>query len=193
MKKQLNGNELIKQCLDQDRAAQKALYDRYSPMAYGVCLRYVPNQFDAADCLQKSFLKIFSHLDQVKSGKSLPGWIKTLTIRTCLDHIRTTNKLKFDPIENQQDIEKAYVEEYQWKDNQVGYAELLKLVDLLPKGYRTVFNLAILDEMSHEEIALECGISIGTSRSQLHKARRRLRTLFAIHYDKNIQSKVQNS
>ena len=164
---QLNGNELIKLCRSKDKVAQKALYDKYSPMAYGICMRYVSNQFDAADCLQKSFLKIFSHLDQVKSEESLPGWIKTLTIRTCLDHIRSTKKLKFDPIENRQDLQEVYVEGYELKDSEVDYADLIKLVDLLPEGYRTVFNLAILDEMSHEEIAIECGITVGTSRSQL--------------------------
>ena len=181
---QLKGNELIRQCMDRDRVAQKALYDRYSPMAYGVCLRYLSNQFDAADCLQKSFVKIFSHLGQIKSEESIPGWIKTLTIRTCLDHIRSRSKLKFDPIENHQDIEEAYVEDYELKESQVGYADLLKLVNTLPEGYRTVFNLAILDEMSHEEIAIECGISVGTSRSQLYKARRRLQSLITIHYGK---------
>jgi len=126
--RQLNGNE--------------PLYDRYSPMAYGICLRYVCNQFDAADCLQKSFLKIYSHLDQVKSEESLPGWIKTLTIRTCLDHIKSTSKLKFEPLENHQYITEPYVEDYDLKDSVVGYTDLLKLVTLLPKGYRTVFNLA---------------------------------------------------
>ena len=150
----MKDNELIRQCKTKDRVAQKALYERYSPMVYGVCLRYLSNQFDAADCLQKSFLKILSHLDQVKSEKALPGWIKTLTIRTCLDHIRSTSKLKFDPIEHQQDLEEAYVEDYELKESQVGYDDLIKLVDMLPKGYRTVFNLAILDELPHEEIAI---------------------------------------
>lgn len=180
----LKDNELIRLCKAQDSAAQKALYDRYSPMAYGVCLRYLSNQFDAADCLQKSFLKVYTYLDQVKSEKSLPGWIKTLTIRTCLDHIRSTSKLKFDPIENQTEINEAYVDNYELKDHQIGFADLLKLVDLMPEGYRTVFNMAILDEMSHEEIAKECGISVGTSRSQLHKARKRLQSLITNHYGK---------
>ncbi len=181
---QLNGNELIKLCKSHDRVAQKMLFDRYSPLAYGICLRYFSNQFDASDCLQKNFLKIFSNLNQVKSGESLPGWIKTLTIRTCLDHLRSSNKLKFDPIENQMLREEPYVEDHELKNNQVGLTELLKLIDLLPKGYRTVINLAILDEMSHEEIAVECGISVGTSRSQLHKARKLLQSLITNHYGK---------
>ena len=181
---ELKENKLVRQCMNLDRVAQKSLYDKYSPMAYGICLRYLSNQFDAADCLQKSFLKIFSNLDQVKSEESLPGWIKTLTIRTCLDHIRSTRKLKFDPIENQHNIEEAYVEVCELKDRQVGYTDLLKLIDLLPEGYKTVFNLAIFDEMSHEEIAIECGISVGTSRSQLHKARRRMQSLITLHYGK---------
>jgi len=70
------------------------------------------------------------------------------------------------------------------KDSKVGYADLIKLVNFLPEGYRTVFNLAIFDEMSHEEIAKECGISVGTSRSQLHKARKRLQSLITFHYGK---------
>lgn len=181
---QLKGNELIRRCMDLDRAAQKALYDSYSPMAYGVCRRYLSNQFDADDCLQKTFLKIFSRLGQVKSEKSLPGWIKTLTIRTCLDHIRSRSKLKFDSIDNQEDLEEIYIEDYELKDSQVGYRDLLKLIDLLPEGYRTVFNLAIFDDMSHEEIAVECGISVGTSRSQLHKARKRMQSLITNHYGK---------
>ena len=181
---ELKDNELIRLCKTQDRVAQKALYDRYSPMAYGVCLRYVFNQFDAADCLQKSFLKVYSHLHQVKSEKSLPGWIKTLTIRTCLDHIRSKSKLKFDSIENQKELEDVYVEEYELKQNNVNYADLIKLIDLMPEGYKTIFNLAILDGMSHGEIAKECGISVGTSRSQLYKARRHLQTVITNHYGK---------
>ena len=181
---ELKENELIRQCMDKNRVAQKALYDRYSPMAYGVCLRYLSNQSDAADCLQKSFIKIFSHLDQIKSDKSIAGWIKTLTIRTCLDHIRSISKLKFDSIENQRDMGEAEDEDYELKDSQVGYTDLIKLVNMLPEGYRTVFNLAILDGMSHEEIARECGISVGTSRSQLYKARRRLQSLITIHFGK---------
>jgi len=177
-------NELIILCRSKNRVAQKALYSRYSPMAYSICLRYVSNQFDADDCLQKSFLKIFSNLNQVKSEQSLPGWIKTLTIRTCLDHIRSTRKLKFEPIENQLEREDASVEDYELKESQVGYDDLLKLTSMLPKGYRTVFNLAIIDEMSHEEIASECGISVGTSRSQLYKARRLLQSLIKNHYGK---------
>lgn len=181
---QLKDSELLRLCRAKNRVAQKELYHRYSPMAYGVCLRYLSNKFDAADCLQKSFLKVFSHLDQVKSEERLPGWIKTLTIRTCLDHIKSINKLKFDPIENQKEIAEAYVEEDELKDTPLGYAELIKLVDSMPEGYRTVFNLAILDEMPHEEIAKECGISVGTSRSQLHKARRLLQSLIKNHYGK---------
>ena len=181
---QLNVNELIRLCRSKDRLAQKALYERYSPMAYGICLRYVSNQFDADDCLQKSFLKIFSHLDHVKSEESLPGWIKTLTIRTCLDHIRSTSKLKFDSIEHRRDIQEVNIEGCELEGSQVGYADLIRLVNLLPEGYRTVFNLAILDELSHEEIAIECGISAGTSRSQLYKARRLLQSLITNHYGK---------
>jgi len=170
--------------MDRDRVAQKALYKKYSPMAYGVCLRYLSNQFDATECLQKSFIKVFSHLDQLKSDESLPGWIKTLTIRTCLDHIRSRSKLKFDSIENQRNLQMVNAEDFELKSSQVGFADLIKLVNLLPEGYRTVFNMAILDEMSHEEIAIECGISIGTSRTQLHKARKRLQSLITIQYGK---------
>ncbi len=177
-------NELIKRCKEKDRVAQKALYDFYSPMAYGICLRYLSNKFDATDCLQKNFIKIFSHLDQVKSEERLPGWIKTLTIRTCLDHIRSRNKLKLEPIENLQIIEEGYVKDYELKDSQVKFADLIKLVDLMPEGYKTIFNLAILDGMSHDEIAKACGISVGTSRSQLYKARRHLQSLIISHYGK---------
>ncbi len=181
---QLEDNELIRQCIAKDRAAQKALYDRYSPMVYGVCLRYLSNQFDAADCLQKSFLKVYTRLDQVKTVSTFSGWIKTLTIRTCLDHIKSRNKLKFDPLENHQEKEYEYADDFELNESQVGYSDLLKLVDLMPEGYRTVFNLAILDELSHEDIAIECGISAGTSRSQLYKARRCLQSLITTHYGK---------
>jgi RNA polymerase sigma-70 factor (ECF subfamily) len=153
-------------------------------MAYSVCLRYLSNQFDAADCLQKSFLKVYTYLDQVQSDKSLPGWIKTLTIRTCLDHIRSIRKLKFDPIDNQKELKNTYVEDYELKQKEVCCADLIKLIELMPEGYKTIFNLAILDEMSHEEIAQECGISVGTSRSQLYKARRYLQSLINHHYGK---------
>jgi len=178
----LEESQLIRLCIAKDRVAQKALYEQYSPMAYAICLRYLSNQFDACDCLQKSFIKAYANLGQVQSISSLAGWIKTVTIRTCLDHIRSKKQLKFNDLDHAKQTKGESVVELKLSDHNVEFDELCQLIDLMPEGYRTVFNLAILDEMSHEEIAKICDISIGTSRSQLFKARKMMQALIIQHY-----------
>ncbi|MEZ4950202.1 MAG: sigma-70 family RNA polymerase sigma factor [Saprospiraceae bacterium] len=174
--------EIVQGCKQQDRKAQKALYDRYSPVMYGVCLRYMKNQADAEDMLIEGLFKAMSKIDQFNEEGSFEGWVRRIVVNECLMALRKNNVLKFaEEIHPNLD----HTEELSVEDNLIA-EDLLKLLDHLPNGYRTVFNLYVLEGYKHREIAEELGISINTSKSQLILARKRLEDLY-----KNVQNQEQ--
>lgn len=161
--------ELIKACIQEDAAAQKALFVHYSNRMYGVCLRYARNQADAEDILQEAFIKVFGKLGQFKFEGSFEGWIRKIVVNTAL------KKYTLQRYEKE-------LTGYEWKEKDEGSSdpaaygnitqkELLELINQLPDGYRMVFNLYVIEGYQHEEIAELLGIQPGTSRSQLVKAR----------------------
>lgn len=174
--------EIVQGCKQQDRKAQKALYDRYSPVMYGVCLRYMKNQADAEDMLIEGLFKAISKIDQFNEEGSFEGWVRRIVVNECLMALRKNNVLKFAE-EIQPNLD--HTEELSVEDNLIA-EDLLKLLDHLPNGYRTVFNLYVLEGYKHREIAEELGISINTSKSQLILARKRLEDLY-----KNVQNQEQ--
>ncbi|MEZ4981140.1 MAG: RNA polymerase sigma factor [Saprospiraceae bacterium] len=174
--------EIVQGCKQKDRKAQKALYDRYSPVMYGVCLRYMKNQADAEDMLIEGLFKAMSKIDQFNEEGSFEGWVRRIVVNECLMALRKNNVLKFaEEIHPNLD----HTEELSVEDNLIA-EDLLKLLDHLPNGYRTVFNLYVLEGYKHREIAEELGISINTSKSQLILARKRLEDLY-----KNVQNQEQ--
>lgn len=162
--------ELIKECKNQNAKAQETLYRQYSGVLFGICLKYSPNRAEAEDNLQDAFLTIFKRIDQYQGKGSFEGWMKRITVNTALQKYR---KKKVYDISNDQQIEDA-VEEVE--DNNVPLDFLLKIIQELPERYRLVFNLYVLDGYSHKEIAEMMGISDGTSKSNLARARMILKT-----------------
>lgn len=139
----------------------------------GICRRYARQSYEASDILSESFLKIFSHIDQYDTSKPFKSWITKIITNTAIDYYRAS--LKFA----QQDD----AEEYEHLGNEasvygkLAYDDLLALVRSLSPAYQTVFNLYAIDGYSHQEIAEMLGITINTSKSNLHKARKRLQEL----------------
>jgi RNA polymerase sigma-70 factor (ECF subfamily) len=165
--------ELISACLRKDRRAQQALYDRFSPTMYGVTRRYLRRTEDAEDVLIEAFIKVFRNLDSFNNQGSFEGWIRRIVVNECLMFLRKNYALK-----NFHEINERLDEPHPSRfDKELEAQDILGLLDELPDGYRTVFNLYVLEGYKHREIAEELGISINTSKSQLILARRRLQEL----------------
>ncbi|MEZ4857272.1 MAG: sigma-70 family RNA polymerase sigma factor [Flavobacteriaceae bacterium] len=162
--------ELIIQCKKQDAKAQEVLYKEYSRILFGICLKYSPNRTEAEDSLQDAFITIFKRIEQFEGKGSFEGWMKRITVNTVLQKYR--KKKTFD-ISNEQQIEDAEVEIVQ---EAIPLDYLLKIIQELPDRYRLVFNLYVMDGYSHKEIGEMLGISDGTSKSNLARARGILKT-----------------
>ncbi|RFN59096.1 RNA polymerase sigma factor [Marixanthomonas ophiurae] len=159
-------DELILKCKKQDSKAQEALYKRYSGILFAICLRYSPNKTEAEDNLQDAFLTIFKKIEQYKAKGSFEGWIKRITVNTVLQKYR---KQKVYNIDDEERIEQE--DEVTVETETVPLDFLLKIIQELPDRYRLVFTLYVLDDYSHKEIAEMLGISDGTSKSNLARAR----------------------
>ncbi len=157
--------KLIHQCKKQDIKAQEELYRLYSGKLFGLCLKYSSSYQEAQDNLQDGFLTIFKKIKQYKDKGSFEGWMKRVVINTALQKYR---KEKFFEIINENQVEDPEIE-IQEQGPQMDF--LLKTIQELPERYRVVFNLYALDGYSHQEIAELLKISVGTSKSNLARAR----------------------
>lgn len=157
---------LIKKAMDNNREAQKELFERFSPKMLGVCRQYVKDLFHAEDLMLQGFLKVFTHLKNFEHKGSFEGWIRKIMVNTCITFLRKKNKLDF--------YEDADVFQTETTENLENTAveDLQKLIDLLPDGYKVVFNLYAIEGFKHSEIAEKLGITESTSKSQLFKARK---------------------
>lgn len=162
--------QIIEECKQQNAKAQGALYKEYSQVLFGICLKYSPNRAEAEDNLQDAFITIFSRIDQYQGKGSFEGWIKRITVNTALQKYR---KKKVYDITNEEQIESP---EVLVEDSNVPLDFLLKIIQELPERYRLVFNLYVLDGYAHKEIGEMMGISDGTSKSNLARARMILKT-----------------
>jgi RNA polymerase sigma factor (sigma-70 family) len=164
-------DELIIQCKKQDAKAQGELYQRYSSTLFSICLRYSPNYVEAEDNLQDAFLTIFKKVEQFKDKGSFEGWMKRITVNTVLQKYRKQRVFDIareDQIEDKIDVEV--------EDEGIPLDFLLKIIQELPDRYRLVFTMYVMDDYSHKEIAETLGISDGTSKSNLARARMILKT-----------------
>lgn len=165
----MNDEQLVKKCLEKDALAQKQLFDFYSKRMMGVCLRYTRESEEAQEVLQLGFIKVFEKLELYNNQGQLEGWIRKVIVNTALDNIRRNKKFN-DNVE----MDKV---EFQLPSGDVSGLESLKAQDLLkiiqsmPTGFKTVFNLYAIEGYSHKEIAEELNISVSTSKSQYSRAR----------------------
>ena len=165
--------EIIQGCKSGDRRAQKALYDKYSAKMFGVCKRYVKSIESAEDVLVEAFYKVFNKIDLFSNEGSFEGWIRRVVVNESLMFLRKNYRfnehVEIDEVPVQ--AESINVED------QLSANEIIRLLDQLPTGYRTVFNLYVLEGLKHKEIAELLEISINTSKSQLILAKKRLKEL----------------
>lgn len=151
-----------------DRRAQKAIYDALSGKMYAVCLRFMSDRVAAEDVLQEGFVTLFAKLDSYSGEGSFEGWARKIFVNTALMSLR-----KNDVLKDSTDVEAAWdiSSEAPSAIQQISYKELERAIAQLPTGFRTVFNMYVVEGYSHAEIAEQLGISEATSRSQLLRAR----------------------
>lgn len=160
--------QIINDCLKGKARAQRELFDLLSPKMMTVCLRYMGNAPEAEDVFQMAFVKVFKNLKDFQKDGSFEGWVRRIFVNSCLDQIRKNKKTKFD----------VSVDDVSYKLEHDDYIvesliaeDLMKLVNEMPDGYRTVFNLFAIEGYSHKEIADTLGITESTSKSQYKRAR----------------------
>jgi RNA polymerase sigma factor (sigma-70 family) len=154
--------------------ACKQLYMQYADAMYNVCIRILQHQSDAEDALQESFIKIFNNINQYRNESSIGSWMKQIVTNTCLNVLRAKRPITLELNEN---ID-LYVEETENEGfNEITYSteEIKAAVDALPDGYRIVFNLYMFEDYSHKQIAELLKISESTAKTQLFKAKRKLK------------------
>lgn len=166
--------KLVKGCVKKDRKAQRQLYDMYKVVLFRVCLRYSKDRPEAEDMLQDGFIRIFSDIHQYRGDGALGGWLRRVVVNTALQHIRKQKK-HFQTIEIEDIAEAEADDEVILSDLRA--KALTQLIQKLPPGYRTIFNLYVVEGYPHKEIAQKMNISINTSKSQLSKAKAMLRRM----------------
>lgn len=185
--KSLTEKELIQGCWQQNAKAQRQLFEQYAPVMLAACRRYLKNEAEAEDAMLNGFLKVFQKIDQFKVEGSFEGWIRKIMVNEALALLRK-NKTMYLEV----DIVKAEKEpDYHKLENEMNANDILKILDELPTGYRTIFNLYAIEGYNHKEIGKMLGISENTSKSQLSRARLLLQKRLVDH-DHNVTSKIHS-
>jgi RNA polymerase sigma-70 factor (ECF subfamily) len=185
---QITEADLINGCLKGDRRTQEELYRRFSPKMYAVCLRYAGHAEEAQDILQEGFIKVFKKLDSFRSEGSFEGWIRRIFVNTAIEHFRRKRYLMPVTEKEENTIEGKYLSVL---DN-LAAADIMALVQELSPGYRTVFNMYVIEGYSHKEIGDILGISEGTSKSQLSRAKVILQDMVRKFIDNQADSKTKS-
>ncbi|HRG22740.1 MAG TPA: RNA polymerase sigma factor [Chitinophagaceae bacterium] len=176
----ISDNDLIRGCMESDRRMQEELYRRFSPRMYAVCLRYAGNAEEAEDILQEGFIKVFKKLDSFRNEGSFEGWIRRIFVNTAIEHFRRKKYLLPVTEKEENTIEGKYTSVL----DELGAKDIMALVQELSPGYRTVFNMYVVEGYTHKEIADQLGISEGTSKSQLSRAKVILQDMVRTHIDR---------
>ncbi|MEM7658593.1 MAG: sigma-70 family RNA polymerase sigma factor [Bacteroidota bacterium] len=164
---------LLKACRKGKPEAQERLYRQFFGYAMGICLRYARTREEAQEIVNDGFMKIFTQLDKFQQHGAFKGWLRRIMINASIDHFRKHQKHY-----NGQDIAQIYDLTIPSEGvGRLGEQELIRLVQKLPPSYRVTFNLYVMEGYKHHEIAKQLGISEGTSKSNLAKARQKLRAM----------------
>jgi len=178
--------QMVKALRQGDPKAQRQLYDRYAPQMLGVCVRYVGDHMTAEDVLVGGFMKIFDKIAQFKSEGSFEGWMRRIMVNESLGHLRQQKRIQEVAI-----LDEAWqIVDTTLADEALETEEMLQMINTLPTGYRTVFNLYAIEGYAHAEIAEKLGITESTSKSQLHRARAMLRQLVT-DWENELKKKVE--
>lgn len=175
-----NLNHLINKCIDNDRKAQKALYEQYFQFLMSVCYRYENNQQDVVALLNQSFLKIITHLKSFDQSKPFLPWIKRIAVNEAIDHLRKKKRINGQVVfleEDEWEREINISEEDISELSDLQYEDYLEMMENLDEPCKTIFNLYAIDELRHIEIADLLGISERTSKRHLSRAREKLKNM----------------
>lgn len=168
-------HELLDGCLSKNRRSQELLYKQFYGYAMSICLRYTRSRDEAKEILNDGFLKVFTKLDSFDSNRSFKTWLGRIMINTALDHYRQeVRRDVFDDVEvaDQVAVDETVI-------SKLAHEELVGLIQKLTPSYRIVFSLSVIDGFTHEEIAEQLGISVGASKSNLSRAREKLREMLS--------------
>ncbi|MFM2339157.1 MAG: hypothetical protein RL115_2350 [Bacteroidota bacterium] len=174
-------SDLINGCLAGNRRMEEELYNRFSPRMYAVCLRYAGNSEEAQDILQDGFIKVYKKLDSFRGEGSFEGWVRRIFVNTAIEHFRRKRYLTPVTEKEENTIDGKYTSAL----DDLAAKDIMALVQALSPGYRTVFNMYVVEGYSHKEIADLLGISEGTSKSQLSRAKVILQDMVKNFIDSN--------
>jgi RNA polymerase sigma factor (sigma-70 family) len=163
---------IVKKCQRNEALAQRDLYESYKSILYGICRRYIKNEEDAKDVMVEVFVKIFNHIQDFTFEGSFEGWMKRIAVNESLMYLRK-KVIYYEELDNHQ---MNVMEDVHYEDEYIEQ-DIMKLMDQLPDGYRTVLNMYAIEGYKHKEIAEILGVSINTSKSQLILARKRIQEL----------------
>ena len=159
---------ILKGCLNNEAAAQRELYNRYSPKMLAVCYRFAHNREDAEDMLQEGFIKVFSQIRTFENRGAFEGWIRRIVVHTCINILKKNKKFN-------ENVDIIHATTIQIREETVPAIiqakQVVECIRLLPMGYRTVLNLYAVEGYSHREIGNMLDIEESTSRSQYTRAR----------------------
>ena len=160
--------DIIKGCKANQARSQEVLYQLFASKVMSICHRYVKNSVEEEDALQETFVKVFKNINKLEKISSIEAWIKKIAVNTAINNYHK-NKKHYGQI----NLEYLNNSDSSYKDiiDKLSNNELLLTINKLPKGYRVVFNLYIIEGYSHKEISKRLKISEGTSKSQLSRAR----------------------
>ena len=160
-------SELIESCKSNNREAQYKLYSLLSGKMFAVCLRYAKNKEEAEDILQEGFVKVFTYIEKFRGDGSFEGWVRRIIVNTAVEHYRKSTKMY--PMVHVDDVNL----DVSWEDkgDELEYEDLMNMINKLSHGYKTIFNLYVVEGYTHKEIGEMLEINEGTSKSQLARAR----------------------
>ena len=168
----MESQQLIAACKKQDINAQRELYETYAPRMMGLCLKYCKDYDAAQDLLHDGFIKVFTQIKKYSGSGSFEGWMRKVFVNTVLEHFRKekNNFLMISDIEESQ-VEVTDENLERLLNDDITEEALLNMIQQMPTGYRTVFNLYVFEDMTHKEIAEKLGIKENASRSQFSRAK----------------------
>lgn len=165
--------QIIDDCIAGDGRAHELLYRRLAPKMFGVCMRYAKDMSEAEDNLQDGFITVFSKLKDYRHEGSFEGWVRRIMVNICINRFRKKQQVVF--LDDTRELNHAAVEEHDDYER-ISAETLIAAIQELPSQYRMVFNLYVMEGMSHKDIGNQLGISEGTSKSNLSRAREILRS-----------------
>jgi RNA polymerase sigma-70 factor (ECF subfamily) len=165
--------QILSGCRKRVRSSQHALYKLFYPYGMSICIRYADSEGEAIAVLNEGIFKVFQNIGKYDPMQPFKPWFRTIVVNTAINHVKKQRKFKLEV-----SMEEAmHIPEREDILSRIGYKELMSMVQSLSAAYRTVFNMYVIDGFKHEEIAGQLGISVSTSKSNLTRARARLKQM----------------